>query len=118
MDGIKLVSALALLLGADLHGARERLLERSLKLWPTCDLAADVADQATEPRPQQAQLPPMALELLGMGIASGHHRRAFGNAQIRVPQLLAVRAGQPIEPLDHRMHELMCQKAEVELRYR
>jgi hypothetical protein len=39
------------------------------------DLAADVADDATEPRAQNAQLPTMAVELLDVGIAPSHHRR-------------------------------------------
>jgi hypothetical protein len=51
MEGIELPSALALLLGADLGGARKRLLERSLELRLACDLAADVADEAAKPRP-------------------------------------------------------------------
>jgi hypothetical protein len=57
VEGIELPSALALLLGADLRGAPKRLLECSLKLALAGDLAADVADQAAEPRAQQAQLP-------------------------------------------------------------
>jgi hypothetical protein len=57
------------------------------------DLATDVADEAAEPRSQAAQLPPMALELFGVGIASCHHRRLLGDAQIRLPQPHAVLAG-------------------------
>src|SRR5215471_17903664 len=106
MEGIELVSALALLLGADLGCARKRLLERSLEFWLAGDLATDVADQAAEPRPQQAQLPTMALELFGMGIASCHHHRLPGNAQIGLPQPHTVRAGQPVEPPDRRMDQL------------
>ena len=48
----------------------------------------------------------MALELLGVGIASRHHRRLLGDAQIRLPQLNATRASQAIEPPDRRMDEL------------
>lgn len=44
----------------------------------------------------------MVLELL----AARHHRRAPGDAQIRLPQPHAVGAGQAIEPLDRRMGEL------------
>jgi hypothetical protein len=88
---IEFPATLALLLGADLRGAPKRLLEGSLKLRPACDLATDVADQATEPGPKQAQLPPMALELLGVSIASSHHRRPLGDAQIGLSQLKAVR---------------------------
>jgi hypothetical protein len=36
-------------------------------------------------------LPTMALELFGVGIASRHHRRLFGDAQIRLPQLKGMR---------------------------
>jgi hypothetical protein len=35
----------------------------------------------------------MALELFGVGIASCHHRRLLGDAQIRLPQPHAVLAG-------------------------
>ena len=48
----------------------------------------------------------MALELFGVGIASRHHRRLLGDAQIRLAQLKAVLAGQAVEPLDRRMDEL------------
>jgi hypothetical protein len=41
-----------------------------------------------------------------VGIASRHHRRLLGDAQIRLPQLKAVLAGQAVEPLDRRMDEL------------
>ena len=82
MEGIELVSALALLLRPYLRGTRKRPLERSLNLSPAGDLAADIADEAAEPRAQQAQLLTMALELFGVGIASSHHRRQLGDAQI------------------------------------
>jgi hypothetical protein len=59
------------------RGARPDALE----LGPSGDLTADVADDPTEPAAQQAQLAMVALELLGMGIARSHHRRALGDAQ-------------------------------------
>jgi hypothetical protein len=38
----------------------------------------------------------VALELLGMGIARSHHRRALGDAQIRLPEPdLASRRARP-----------------------
>jgi len=46
------------------------------------------------------------LELLGMGVASGHYRRPLSDAQIGLPQLKAVLASQTNEPLDRRMHRL------------
>jgi hypothetical protein len=73
VEGIELLSALALLLQADLGGARKRLLERRIKLcWP-----AILRRIATEPRAQQAQL---ALEPFGVGVTAGHHRRPLGDA--------------------------------------
>ncbi len=45
------------------------------------DLAADVAHKPPEPAAQQPQLPPMTVELLGVGVASGHHRCALGDAR-------------------------------------
>jgi hypothetical protein len=66
MEGIQLPAALALLLGADLVGLRQRPFEHGLEVGSTCDLAPDVADEPAEPRPQDAPLPMVALELLGM----------------------------------------------------
>ena len=63
MEGIELPSAL--LLRSDLRGARERHFEDGREFWPSGDLAADVADDPSEPAAQQAQLPMMTLELLG-----------------------------------------------------
>ena len=48
----------------------------------------------------------MALELLGMGIARSHHRSSLGDTSVRLPQLHAVFADQPVEPFDSRMQQL------------
>ena len=48
VEGIELPAALALLLGADLLGARQRPLECGLQLGLSGDLATDVADEAAE----------------------------------------------------------------------
>src|SRR5215469_18249492 len=82
VEGIELPAALALLLGADLIGARERPLEHGLKISLAADVAANVTDDPAKPGAQQAQLPAVTVELLGMGIAPRHHRRALGDAQI------------------------------------
>jgi hypothetical protein len=66
--GIELPPALALLLGTDLLGARERLFQYGLEIGLAGDLAADIADMTAGPR-AQAQLAMMTLELLGVGIA-------------------------------------------------
>src|SRR6516162_738946 len=96
MQGIKLPAALALLLRADLRGPAKREGECLLQCWLALDLAADVADDPAQPAAQQAQLAMVALELLGMGIARSHHRRALGDAQIRLPEPdLASRRARP-----------------------
>jgi hypothetical protein len=105
VEGIELPSALALLLRANLLGARERPFERGLQLGLVGDLAADVADEAAEPRAQQTQLPMVTLELLGMSIARSHHRRVLGDARIRLPQPYSAFIGQTIEPLDCGMQQ-------------
>ena len=96
MEGKELPSTLALPLRSDLRSARDRRFEDRLELGPSGDLTADVADDPTELAAQQAQLAMVALELLGMGIARSHHRRALGDAQIRLPEPdLASRRARP-----------------------
>ena len=106
VEGIELPSALALLLRSDLRSTRERRIEHRLELGLASDLAADVADQPAQPGAQEAHLPMVAVELLGVGIASRHHRRLPGDADVGLPQLHAVTAGQAIEPFDRRMQQL------------
>lgn len=48
----------------------------------------------------------MPLELLGVGVASRHHRRGLGNAKIGLPQLDPVLPRQAVEPLDCRVQQL------------
>ena len=54
VEGIQIPAALALLLGSDLGGARQRDFERCLKALLTGDLAADVADQPAQGCAQDA----------------------------------------------------------------
>ena len=75
MEGIKFPTALALLLRADLSGARQRPSNHRLKLRLAGNLATDVANEVAEPCAQEAQLPLVALEPFGMCIAAGHHGR-------------------------------------------
>ena len=106
MEGIKLPAALTLLLGADLVGARKRPFERGFEVGLAGGLAADVADDAPEPSAQDAQLSAVAVELLGVGIAPGHHGGPLGDAPIGLPQLHAVLVGQAVEPPDRGVQEL------------
>jgi hypothetical protein len=95
VEGIELPPALALLLGTDLLGARERPFQYGLEIGLPDDLAADIADEAAESRSQQAQLAMMTLELLGMGIAARHH----GDAQIGLAQLQPALWANRLSPL-------------------
>lgn len=57
---------------------------------------ADVADDPAQPGAQDAQLP---LELFGVGVAAGHHRRCLGHVRIGLPQPEPVpcrKAGEPL----------------------
>ncbi len=71
-----------------------------------------------ENRRSEAHIPGMAttvaVELLGVGIASRHHRRAFGDAEIGLPQPHPVLVGQAVEAFDRRMQQLgVGRKADV-----
>ena len=48
----------------------------------------------------------MALELLGVGVASRHHGGVLGDAQVGLAQPHAMLLGQMIDPLDRRMQQL------------
>ena len=76
------------------------------KLLLANNLAPDVADNPAEPCAQDAQLSTVAVELLGVGVASRHHGRALGDAQIGLPQPHAVLAGQAVQSLDRRVQQL------------
>src|SRR6516165_3472453 len=56
VEGIELPAALALLLGADLIGARQWPGERFLELLVACDFAPDVAHDPAQPDAQNPQL--------------------------------------------------------------
>jgi hypothetical protein len=105
-EGIELPATLALLLGSDLGGARQRERKRRLDALLTGDLAADVTDQPAKPAAQDAQLPAVAVELLGVGVAPRHHRRALGNTEVGLPQPHSVLVGQAVEPLDGGVQQL------------
>lgn len=106
MEGIQLPAALALLLRADLRGPAEREGKGVLEHGLTFGRAAGIAEDPAQPAAQNAQLPLMALELLGVGVASRHRRRGLGNAEIGLPQLDPVLPRQAVEPLDRRLQQL------------
>ncbi|MDH6263353.1 hypothetical protein M2427_007307 [Bradyrhizobium sp. BR13661] len=68
--------------------------------------ASEVADDPAQPAAQDAQLPLMPPELLGMGVASRHHCRGLGDAQTGLPQLDPVLPRHAVEPLDRRVQQL------------
>src|ERR1700693_565962 len=79
---VDLRSALTLLLMAnpqrEIEQRTQAILERGIALA----LAANVPDEAAEPGAQEFELPPGALELVGMRIAPHHDGGALGHAQI------------------------------------
>jgi hypothetical protein len=89
-----------LLLAPDLTGARQRQRKRRLDGNIAFDLAADVADQSAQPGTQDAQFSPVAVELLGVGIASRHHGCALGDAEVGLPQPHPMLGGQAVEAPD------------------
>jgi hypothetical protein len=101
VEGIELPVALALALRA----ARESGLSKAALTasWPA--IAVNIPDQPTQPGAQEAHFSMVAVELLGLGIASRHHRRLLGDAQIGLPESHRM-TGQTIEPLDRCLQEL------------
>ena len=106
MEGKELAAALALLLGADLEGARQREGKRRFNVLMAGNLAADVTDQPAEPGAQDAQFPTVAVELLGVGVAPRHHRRMSGDTDVGLPQPHPMPGGQAVEPLDGGVQQL------------
>jgi hypothetical protein len=106
MEGIELEAALALLLASDLGGARQREGKRCLDLLMAGDLAADVTDQPSKPAAQDAQLPAVTVELLGVAITPRHYRRAFGDTEVGLPQPHPVLVGQAVEVPDGGVQQL------------
>ena len=106
MEGIQLPTALALLLRADMVGVRPRPRKRRHDILFALDLAANVAHEPVQPRAQDVQLPFVALELLGMSVASRHHRRALGDAYVGLAQRHTVLLREAVEAFDRRMQQL------------
>src|ERR1700675_4633364 len=48
----------------------------------------------------------MAVELLGVGVAPRHHRRALGDPEVGLPQPYPMLVGQAVEAFDRRMQQL------------
>ncbi len=82
VPGIKLPAALALLLAADLRGPAQGNGEGFLQVLVAVGLAPDIANDPAQAGAQELDLPVHALELLGMGVAPGHHRRSLGDAPV------------------------------------
>jgi hypothetical protein len=106
MEGIELPAELALALGSDLGGPRERALEGCLDGLAASDLAPDIADQPAKASAQEAHFSMVAVELLGVDITPRHHRRRLGDAQVGLPQPNTVAAGQAVELPDRRYRSL------------
>src|SRR5262249_61849844 len=97
-EGIQLPAALALLLRADLIGAREWPGKYRLEVRMAYDLAPDVANEPAEPSAQNAQLSAVAVELFGMGKTPPHQGGALGGWHVRLPPPPPGLSGQPGPP--------------------
>ena len=102
----ELPATLTLLLASDLTGARQREGKCRLDVLMAGDLAADVTDQPSELAAQDPQLPAVTVELLGVSIAPGHHRRVPGDPDVGLPKPHAVLVGQAVDALDGGVHQL------------
>ena len=78
------------LIHREIEQRTQAILERGIAL----DLAANVPDDAAEPGAQEFELPPGALELVGMRIAPHHDGGALGHAQIALAQFDTLAFGQ------------------------
>src|SRR5438477_11556572 len=91
---------------ANPHRQIEQRAKAILKCAIALDLAANVPDDAAEPGAQEFELPPGALELVGMRIAPHHDGGALGYAQIALAQFDALALGQrdqlPFRPVGWR----------------
>ena len=97
--------ALTLLLMAHTQRQIEQRAEAVFERCVALDLAADVTDDAAEPRVQELQLPPGALELMGMRIAPDHDGGALGHPQIALAQFDTLAFGQIDQLLDRAVGE-------------
>jgi hypothetical protein len=102
---VDLRPALTLLLMAHTQRQIEQRAEAVFERCVALDLAADVTDDAAEPRVQELQLPPGALELMGMRIAPDHDGGALGHPQIALAQFDTLAFGQIDQLLDRAMNE-------------
>ena len=91
---IDLVAALAVVLEAHPVGQGEQIGETLLQRLVAVDFAADVADHPAQSGAQELEHPPGPLELMGVGIAADHDRRALGHPDIALPQPHIVAPGQ------------------------
>ena len=86
MQRIDLWAALAVILEANPHRQSKEIGEAFLEFGVSFDLAANVADHPAEPSAQELQGASRPRELVGMGVAPDHDRRALGHPPIALPQ--------------------------------
>src|ERR1700722_10522433 len=97
---IDLRAALTLLLVTNTQRQIEQRAEAVFERRVALDLAANVTDDAAEPRAQELQLPPGAFELMRMRVAANHDGGALGHAPIALAQFDAIAFGQIDQLLD------------------
>ena len=106
MPGIEFPAPLALVLAVDLAGPAQGKGEDLAPLGIPFGLAPDVPDQTPQAGAQELYLALVAFELLGVGVAPGHHRRVLGHPNVGLAQLYPVLPGQRAQLVDRREQEL------------
>ena len=106
VPGIELPAALPLLLLADLRGPAKGRGKDFQQALVAVNLAPDIADHAVQAGAQELDPLVHALELFGVGIAPGHHRRRFCHPLVGLAKRHLMVLGQFAQLTDCRLQEL------------
>src|SRR4029077_4437598 len=100
MESIDLGPALMPVLVTHLACQAEQRDEEGFPRLVAIYLAADISDQAPQPRAQESEHPPGPLELVGMDIAPDHDGSPLADPQITLAQRHFLAFGQGHQLLD------------------
>jgi hypothetical protein len=92
------------ILHAHLDREIEEMREAGLEPYIAVDLAPDVADHAAQAGAQELQLAPHPLELVRVGVAPDHDRRALADPPVALAQHDTLGLGERHELLQGPMH--------------
>jgi hypothetical protein len=85
-----------------------------MQMLPRAARTPNVANDPAKPDAQKPDLPMEPVELLGMSIASRHHSRALGDAQVGLPQPNPMLPGKSRQPFDRCVQQFrICWESNV-----